>query len=81
MPNLACFLPPCSKYYGATPSEVVTPLAAVRLALPGAAVTWGGDANALKWTDANEKADVARCQAAVGGGQRLLCSYSVRPAI
>lgn len=62
---------PHSKYYGATPSEVVTPLAAIRLALPGASVTWGGDAQALVWTAANEAADVARCQAAVRGNEAL----------
>lgn len=72
MPNLACFPPPRSKYYGATPSEVVTPLAAVRLALPGATVTWGGDAQALNWTDANEADDVKRCQAAVRAAQVAL---------
>lgn len=56
-----------SKYFGATPSEVVTPLAAIRSALPRASVTWGGDAKALVWTAATEAADVERCKAAVRG--------------
>ena len=52
---------PCRRNVGATAGPVLTPLAALRAALPGAEVTFNSD-TAYRYTRANAAADAAACE-------------------
>lgn len=59
--------PLCSKYWGATSSKVVTPLTAIRDALPDANVVYNAS-TARFFTTENAQADAEACEVRRGWG-------------